>query len=139
MTTKTLWMAVAIAALMSVGAIADNTIAIKANIPFDFMVGNQRVPAGEYTFSQSASWNMIQISSWDARTGLRILRHPVGSNTTGSACALVFNKYGNRYFLKQIWSGNGAMGAQLPTSRTEKEEMALSAPAKTTLIASAVR
>ena len=139
MTTKTLWMVLAIGALMSASAIAEDTIAIKANVPFDFMVGNQRVPAGEYTFAQNGSWNMLQISSWDTRTGLRVLRYPAGNNTTGFPYALVFNKYGNRYFLKQVWAGNGAMGVQLPTSRTEKEEMARSAPAKTTLIASAVR
>ena len=139
MTTKTLWMVLAIAALMSAGAIAEDTIAIKANIPFDFMVGNQRVPAGEYTFAQNGSSTMIQISSWDTRTGLRVLRHPAGDNTTGSPYALIFNKYGNRYFLRQVWAGHGVMGAQLPASRTEKVEMALSAPAKTTLIASAVR
>ena len=139
MTTKTLWMVVAIAALMSVGAIAGDTIAIRANVPFDFMVGNQRVPAGEYTFAQNGSWSSIQISSWDTRTTLRVLRFPAGNNTTSSPCALVFNKYGDRYFLKQVWAGTGVMGVQLPTSRTETEEMALSAPAKTTLIASATR
>jgi len=139
MTTKTLWMVVAIAALMSVSAIADETNAIKANVPFDFMVGNQSVPAGEYIFAQNGSWNMIQISSWDTRTVLRVLRHPAGNNMTSSPYALVFNKYGNRYFLKQVWAGNGVMGVQFPTSRAEKEEMALRAPAKTTLVASAVR
>ena len=139
MTTKTLWMVLAVGALMSVSAIADDTIAIKANVPFDFVVGNQRVPAGEYTFAQNGSWNMIHISSWDTRTGLRVLRHPAGNNTTGTPYALVFNKYGDRYFLKQVWAGNGVMGVQLPTSRTEKEQMVLSAPAKTTLTASAAR
>jgi hypothetical protein len=139
MTTKTLWMVLAIAALMSVSAIADDTIAIKANVPFDFMVRNQSVPAGEYIFAQNGSWNMIQISSWDTRTALRVLRYPAGNNMTGFPYALVFNKYGNRYFLKQVWAGDRVMGVQLPTSRTEKEEMALSAPAKTTLIASAAR
>jgi hypothetical protein len=139
MTTKTLWMVVAIAALMSVSATADDTIAIKANVPFDFMVGNQSVPAGEYVFAQNGSWNMIQISSWDMRTALRVLRYPAGNNTTNLPYALVFHKYGNRHFLKQVWAGDGVMGVQFPTSRAEKEEMALSAPAKTTLIASAAR
>jgi len=139
MTTKTLWTAVAIAALMSVSAVADDTIAIKANIPFDFMVGNQSVPAGEYIFAQNGSWNMMQISSRDTQTALRLLRFPAGNNMTGSPYALVFNKYGNRHFLKQVWAGNGVIGVQLPTSRAEKEEMALHAPAKTTLVASAVR
>ena len=139
MTTKTLWMVVAIAALMSVSAVADDTIAIKANIPFDFMVGNQSVPAGEYIFAQNGSWNMMQISSRDTQTALRLLRFPAGNNMTGSPYALVFNKYGNRHFLKQVWAGNGVIGVQLPTSRAEKEEMALRAPAKTTLVASAVR
>jgi hypothetical protein len=139
MTTKTLWMVVAIAALMSVSAVAGDTIAIRAKVPFDFMVGNQTVPAGEYIFAQNGFWNMIQISSWDTRTALRVLRHPAGNNMTGSPYALVLNKYGSRYFLKQIWAGNGVMGVQLPTSRAEMEEMALSAPAKTTVIASAAR
>ena len=139
MTTKTLWMVVAIAALMSVSAIADDTIAIKANVPFDFMVGNQSVPAGEYIFAQNGSWNMIQISSRDTRAALWVLRYPAGNNTTNLPYALVFHKYGNRHFLKQVWAGDGVIGVQLPTSRAEKEEMALRAPAKTTLVASAVR
>ena len=139
MTTKTLWMVVAIAALMSVSAIAGDTIAIRANVPFDFMVGNQLAPAGEYVFAQNGSWSSIQISCRDTRTALRVLRFPAGNNMTSSPYALVFNKYGDRYFLKQVWAGNGVMGVQLPTSRTEKEQMVLSAPAKTTLTASAAR
>jgi len=34
---------------------------------------------------------------------------------------LVFNKYGNQFFLSQIWKGNSGAGVQLPPSKREKE------------------
>jgi len=33
---------------------------------------------------------------------------------------LVFNRYGNQYFLEQIWSGGEQEGTQVPQSRSER-------------------
>jgi hypothetical protein len=34
---------------------------------------------------------------------------------------LVFNRYGDRYFLSQIWMNGATLGHQLPKSSREKE------------------
>jgi hypothetical protein len=39
--------------------------------------------------------------------------------------ALRFNRYGDRYFLSQVWTG-GAVGQELAKSRAEREQIASS-------------
>jgi hypothetical protein len=34
---------------------------------------------------------------------------------------LVFHRYGNQYFLSQIWDGRSNAGIELPESKREKE------------------
>jgi len=59
-------------ALYTVLAVAASTAlvaqqpAVKANIPFDFTVGDQSMPAGGYTFS-SPGRNIVQIQSTDRK------------------------------------------------------------------------
>ena len=136
---KKMLLAGAVAALVGGNAIAADTFAIKAKVPFDFMVGNHRVEAGEYIIAQDAARNSICITSRETGAALLVLRQPAGNNTTGQSFALVFNKYGDRHFLREVWGGPAAIGAQLPASRAEKEAMAASAPVKTTLTASAAQ
>lgn len=139
MTSRSVWMAAAIAALTCVGAAADGTVVIRAHVPFDFMVGDTRLPAGEYAIAQDRFHGSIHISSRDTGAYVALLRTPAGNNFTGYRTALVFNRYGSRYFLRQIWSGAGTLGVQLPVSRTEKEEMARHAPTSTRLTATLER
>jgi hypothetical protein len=135
---KTL-LAAAMAVLAGGSAIAADTFIIKAKVPFDFMVGNQRVEAGEYLIAHDAARNSVRITARETGVALLALRHPAGDNATGQPYALVFNKYGERHFLREIWGGPGVAGAQLPASRSEKEAMARRVPEKTTLTASAAR
>ena len=136
---RMLLMAGVIAALAATSALAGDAIAIRTKIPFDFMIGDKLAPAGEYTFEQNASWSSIRITSWDTGTALTLLRHPADRNYTGFAYALVFNKYGDRYFLNQVWAGPGTDGVQLPRSRSEKEAMVVRTPTRTMLAATVVR
>ena len=108
-------MAVAIAAGQSYA----QQISAKADIPFAFQVGNKAMPAGQY-------W--IQRVS-DADESAQIIRRTDSSAAavamTFAADArskpeLVFHKYGNSYFLSEIWTGLG-QGRQLPKSEREKE------------------
>jgi hypothetical protein len=136
---KKMLLAGAIAALAGGNAIAADTFAIKAKVPFDFMVGNQRVEAGEYIVAQDAARNSVRITSRETGAALVVLRHLAGDNPTGQPYALVFHKYGDRHFLREVWGGPAASGAQLPASRSEKEAMAANAPVKTTLTAAAAQ
>jgi hypothetical protein len=74
--------------------------AIKANIPFDFTVGNDRMPAGEYTIS-SPLRQVIQFRSADlAKVATIVSSHSYNESDSGSK--LVFDKYGDQYFLHRV-------------------------------------
>jgi hypothetical protein len=81
---------------------------IRAKIPFDFNVGEKKLPAGEYTFSRLSALSdnkVMSIGSADAST--HVFQSTVGARvlTPKNDSTLVFRKYGDQYFLEQIWSG----------------------------------
>jgi hypothetical protein len=79
------------------------TTLFKVQVPFDFRVGNSHLSAGQYTvFHVGSRLIMLQRSN-----GTAIGLTPVMvSSTAGdkSATKLVFNHYGNQYFLSQVWT-----------------------------------
>lgn len=94
-------------------------IKAKANVPFDFKVGKSVLSAGSYQVA-SVSANAISITSRDAHAGVlsMVRTEYAGKNQSPK---LVFHKYGDQYFLAQIWDGSGNAGMQLPESKLEKE------------------
>jgi hypothetical protein len=74
--------------------------AIKANIPFDFTVGNNWMPAGEYTIT-SPLRHVVQFRSTDlAKTATIVSIQSYQESDSGSK--LVFDRYGDQYFLHHI-------------------------------------
>ena len=141
MNNSRMWLAaLAVAAFSNTAAQAGDVFGLRARVPFDFNVGDKVLPAGEYQFSKSWSPRAVQISSMETKAAISVLHSTGGRNTAGLADALVFNKYGDRYFLREIWIAGEEGGAQLPRSRTEKEQVILVRnPVREVLVASAAR
>jgi hypothetical protein len=96
---------------------------IKAKIPFDFSVGDKKLPAGEYTFGRISRFSgrtTMLVSSVDAST--HVFQSTFGAQvfTPKNESTLVFHKYGDQYFLEQIWSAGEQEGAEVPESRSER-------------------
>ena len=91
---------------------------LKATVPFPFTVGKTEVPAGTYTIN-SISHSAIVIRGTESG-GVVTVVGP-GPDTNDSTPKLVFNKYGDKYFLSRISRGSGSGVMQLPTSKLEKE------------------
>jgi hypothetical protein len=91
----------------------------RATVPFPFMVGNNEVPAGTYTIN-SISQSVIAIRDPTGKSvfSLVIPERPASKDSTPE---LVFNKYGNRYFLSRVSHGAGSNVMQLRTSKLESE------------------
>jgi hypothetical protein len=93
-------------------------------IPFEFVAGDTTFPPGEYTikpFSNHSSALLILSKDYSAKA--IVLTHAVG-NRTGDIqdkTKLVFNRYGNHYFLSQIWTSGYSNGLELFKSHTELE------------------
>jgi hypothetical protein len=102
---------------------AQLSIPIRAKIPFDFTVGDKKLLAGEYTFSRLSGFsnsNVMFVSSVDGST--RVFQSTFGAQvlTPKDESTLVFHKYGDQYFLEQIWTGGEQEGTQVPESRGER-------------------
>jgi hypothetical protein len=75
----------------------------EVNIPFDFSAGTAKLKAGVYTVKRMTG-NALAIRSADGKT-TALVNAPLtlGSRDSKAGQRLVFNKYGDEYFLSQIW------------------------------------
>jgi hypothetical protein len=95
---------------------------LKANIPFQFQAGNSKFPPGEYVLRMlgSPTGGIMEIRSMDGSTSALFEVQPVKANSAPARSELVFNKYGNRYFLAELFDEGYETGDQVVESRDEK-------------------
>ena len=102
---------------------AQLSIPIRARIPFDFNVGDKQLPAGEYTFSRLSGFSdtkIMSVSSVDASTRVFQSTFEAQVLIPKKDSTLVFHKYGDQYFLEQIFLGGEREGTQIAESRSER-------------------
>jgi hypothetical protein len=119
--------ALVMAGVMALTAMATTRVAqaqqpVVVNVPFDFVAGNTQLPAGEYTVKVSGpTHSLIVISRKDATMSASINTNAAVSSTPQTESKLIFNRYGDRYFLAQVWQEGYSQGRQLVKSSREKE------------------
>ena len=93
------------------------------NIPFNFIVGQKTMPAGEYTIEPNRrDYDTIWlVQSLDGHTSALFATIPVRARETQEKTKLVFHKYGDQYFLSQIWTVGNNSGRELRMPRLERE------------------
>ena len=111
---------------------------IRANIPFDFTVGEKTLPAGVYTLAvinRTSDRKVLQIRSADGRASAIIQTMQSRSNFVDDA-KLVFRRYGDRYFFAQIEIAGDATTLVAARSRAERSaRRAIKRPADNTVVA----
>ena len=104
-----------------------------ANIPFQFNVGKAVLPSGEYHI-KSVSPSTYLIQSKDGHQAAVANTIGVTSSKEEDKGKLVFNRYGNQYFLSKVWNPGNREGRELLKSRTEVEiARSMSSPEATTV------
>src|SRR5262245_17193120 len=97
------------------------TLIRKVKIPFDFSVGAKNFPAGVYSVTRVNQEKIIvRLSSEDGGGAINIVTNPVQAKETPKTGKLIFRRYGETYFLSQIWESDEIQGRQLLKSRTER-------------------
>lgn len=94
------------------------------DIPFEFHVANVVLPAGQYNVDPSGRniHNLLSLDCYACGTQAIALTFPVGGGTSvPTEGRLVFNKYGETYFLSEVWTPGNAYGRALSESKTERE------------------
>ncbi len=75
----------------------------EVSIPFDFHAGSKKMKAGAYVV-KPMSGNTLAIRSADGRvTALVNAPLTIGERDSKAGQRLVFNKYGDQFFLAQVW------------------------------------
>lgn len=112
---------VALAILTSVvSANAQSQSRVAADIPFEFVVGDQTMAAGEYTIkSVTTEGNALAILGKDNRESVILLVEPIEPMNKRKSARLVFHRYGQNYFLAQVWTGDN-VGRKLAKSKQER-------------------
>ncbi len=87
----------------SVGpAVASQEVA--ARVPFDFVVGGVRLPAGSYVITQGQG-ALVSIESTDRRHSAFVLMNAMAADKAGQGARLVFERVGGEHFLSQVVGG----------------------------------
>jgi hypothetical protein len=108
--------------LLATASATAQTVALKANIPFNFVVTGKELPAGEYTIQPvDMQGTMLSISDSDLRPKSMVISIRCESLNRSPQTRLVFHRYGDRYFLAQIWRAGNKSGYELPKSNRETE------------------
>ena len=110
----------AIANLAMAGTSFAQTNGVQAKVPFDFTVGNKVLPAGTYQIkTQTESGMVIAIRNRDKPI---VMLTTVDQDGTGSKDGgkLIFHKYGDQYFLREILCDSAGMNVALHPSKAEE-------------------
>jgi hypothetical protein len=109
---------VSTATFITLGSALARAQTIEAKVPFAFVVRNDVLPAGTYRI-RSIGTNVLQIETKDSRVNEVSTTHFDNSGPAGND-RLVFTKYGDQYFLRQILCDSANISSALPASKLEK-------------------
>ena len=115
---------------------------MRANIPFAFVAGNQSLPAGTYTFVFDTNLSLCRIDSLSDGSMHQIRFVPGATrhhNANADAGVVQFQKYGDRYFLSEVWRPGNPDGLGVITSRRLIESAKAQGDSETVSVDSDIR
>ncbi len=130
-------LAMSLAVLMSAAAQAQTTH-MKLSAPFEFTAGNVQLPAGEYEVEAMGPWGGSTLSVHNVNSNAEsvILSSSCKSKRPASDAKLVFHRYGQHYFLAEVWNRNSSLGHQIQINSRQTELAKHQAQDQVVLIAS---
>ncbi len=104
-------------------AAAESFGSIRVDVPFDFSAGSRVFPAGKYTIRPAGvnTNGVIRITSEDGKTSGVLLTNSAESIESKNETALIFHRYGDQYFLFQVWVVGDTIGLEVPKSSMERQ------------------
>src|SRR5215472_19006400 len=103
---------VAASLLLASGAQAQG-LHVRANVPFDFVIGSAAYPAGNYDIERVSAGNSVLLVRSNEKTeSTLVMPHDCSSGKPATKTVLVFHRVGDEYFLYQIWTAGNAQGRE---------------------------
>ena len=125
--------------LLATASAFAQTGVVKANIPFNFIVNKVDLPSGQYRLETVGTTGVaMTIQSTDSKVNKAFLPNDCESGKAQATTKLVFHRYGDQYFLSQIWKAGEVRGKELPKSGRERE-VAMDFPAQDVVVVATLR
>ena len=94
---------------------------IRVNIPFAFTVRGKLLPAGNYEIRRvTDAPDTLELYNRPGHQTVVFETEPVQSKMLNQKGELVFHRYGNDYFLSEIWTSSESIGRELRPSHAER-------------------
>jgi hypothetical protein len=106
--------------MVSGGCAQSGSQIVKVKIPFNFNIGAQRFLAGQYDLKPLLQ-HTVMLRNQQGRGLTNMTTISVRSMEPPNSTALIFRRYGEHYFLSQIWVAGDTVGREIPKSRSEIE------------------
>jgi len=98
----------ALTIVMAAGVQAQSSRSLIAEIPFEFKAGGTALNRGRYEFrviNPSSDQTVFEITALDSKQSVLLRMSPVVRSSKDVA-KLIFNRYGDQYFLAEAWTGS---------------------------------
>ncbi len=103
-------------------AVTASTPGLRAFVPFTFSAGETTLAAGSYTVERSSGPDGV-LTMRSRAGGVMFLVQRGGAAVAGKSTRLVFHRYGDRYYLRQVWF-QGTSGYEVRETPEERESAA---------------
>jgi len=98
--------------------------AIRANIPYAFVVNNTTLPGGTYVITvddpYGSDTSVLEIRSANGKTAVLFDTDPITGPRLAPQTELVFDKIGDTYFLSKVFLKGDGGGNQVLKSKTQR-------------------
>lgn len=111
--------ALALGSLASTVAHAQ-TQSVKVDVPFAFQSGSKTLPAGTYTIKLESDHIMLLHGTARGAINNEII-NPEERTTPYAVGRVVFHKYGDHYYIREVWLAGDKTGHECAATKSEKE------------------
>ena len=97
--------------------------ALRVAIPFEFIVSGKTLPAGNYEVRRinDSPEGLVIRNIIDKHDHVMFETEAVEAKKIPKRSEIIFHRYGDTYFLSEVFTGGEQMGRELPASRAERQ------------------
>ena len=119
-TLKRLVMLSVLGALTAISANAQFDYQFRVTIPFNFSVGSKTLPAGKYKVGRIWQSGAVVLHETFGKNRVVALAQNVEKLDIQKQSKVVFRRYGDQYFLAEVWNSSWGSGRELLKSHKER-------------------
>ena len=110
-----------LAAFFGTAGAASAQSTLTFEVPFDFQVGKTEMTAGKYEMTRMNFGRYLLRNTDTKNSSIVFFDISTGKINRSSDEKIVFNRYGETYFLRSLYDKPGENGHELTESKSEKE------------------